>query len=163
VRSYDRARHDGSMCGSVPLELAFGAESRRSAPPDKALLREGNTTLEARPNRVILSRRIATSLRVRLDAWPAQRASSPPPGGVALVHRTEKKREKDTEVGAYEDSRTCGMYVLLQWKRCCDQQPGAGRTIAPALGATQPCPRVTCIHRSHSSLLPSPPFRGCVP
>jgi hypothetical protein len=78
------------------------------------------------------------------------------------MHRTGKKREQDTKVAAKADAHTRGMRVLLHWTRCWGQRPGAGRTIALALNATQPCPCVTCIHRSHSSLLPSPPFRGCV-
>jgi len=37
-----------------------------------------------------------------------------------------------------------------------------GRAVTPEVGATPPCPCVTCIHSSGSSLLTCPPSRGCL-
>jgi hypothetical protein len=118
VRSEDRARHDGSICGSGSPELAFGADSKRSAPPDKTLPQKGTTALEGRANRAMPSSRITTSLRDSTRRLACPTTISATFRGVTRIHRTGKQQEKNTKVGASADSPRRSVRVRLEWTRC---------------------------------------------
>jgi hypothetical protein len=121
VRSEDRARHDGSICGSGSPELAFGADSKRSAPPEKTLPQKGATALEGRTNRAMPSSRITTSLR---DS--SRRLACPTTISATFRWRDAHSSNREAAGERHQGGSLCG---LAQTQRTC--APGVDALLGP--------------------------------
>jgi hypothetical protein len=117
----------GRSAGSGSPELAFGADSKHSAPPDKTFPQKGTTALQWRANRAMPSSRITTSLRdsSRCLACPTT---------ISATFRWRDAHSSNREAAGekHQGRSLCG---LAQTRRTC--APGVDALLGPGVGRGQ--------------------------